>query len=168
MAKVKKPVATIPGVWEWDQERVIETTLPSGAEIRLTVGWLSGYQNALYKTLSGQMFKHAKEKFGLEPMEFLEADTGNDISPRSLKFASMWQRCWMLAALRKVEVKPVDGEWQESELPPSWTDMDGFVYAVPTDLYEEWRDTVIELNPQLFSINQSEPEKKDEPPPETM
>ena len=166
MAKVKKPIAVLPGIWEWDRERVIEEVLPSGASIRLTVGWLSGYQNALYKTMARQMFAHAQEKFGFEPSEFLEAEEKAGMSPLGMKFSSMWQRCWMLAGLRKVEVKAIGGEWQESELPPSWTDIDKFTYAVPSNIYEPWRDAVIELNPQLFSVNQSEPEKKDEPPEE--
>jgi len=165
MAKVKKPVAVVPGIWEWDQERVIEEVLPSGAEIRLTVGWLSGYQMAQYRVLYQETILYAMEKHGVTPSELVEGEDG--LSPITTEVQSWWERAFMFSALRKVEVKAGE-EWHVTEFPPAWREIETFRYSVPDNLYAQWRAATMDLNPQIFSARQSEPEKKDEPPAETM
>ncbi len=165
MAKVKKPVATIPGVWEWDQEKTIEEKLPSGAEIRLTVGWLSGYQMAQYRVLYNETVLYAMEKHGVTPSELIEDE--DPLGAISTEVQSWWERAFMFSALRKVELLQGD-EWVVTEFPPPWREIETFRYSIPDALYTQWRAATMELNPQIFSAKQSEPEKKDEPPAETM
>lgn len=164
MAKVKKPIAIIPGIWEFDAERVIESVLPNGTPIRVTVGWLSGYQTALWRVLRSEAVVHSIEKYGEDPMAVLDDEA--PLSEKRTEVQSWFERAIMLSALRKVEVEQ-EGEWLETELPPSWRDVTTFKFSIPEDLQTRWRDASIDLNPQIFSVKQDEDEKKDEPPPET-
>jgi hypothetical protein len=165
MAKVKKPTPVVPGIWEFDQVRVFEETLPNGVEIRLTVGWLSGYRDALYQMSRGEAMRHAEEKYGVSSGELLRDNAFG--TPLFTEVQSWFERAYMFAALRKVEVKQGD-DWVETEMPESWHDMDNFKFAIPGTLLEKWLNAAIDTNPQIFSVKQSEPEKKDEPLPETM
>ncbi len=164
MAKVKKPVATIPGIWEWDQEKIIEDVLPNGTPIRLTVGWCSGYQTAQYEVGRYEAMLHAQEKYDVSAGELLRDNTS--MSPVFIEVQSWFERASMFAALRKVEVKQGD-EWQATEFPPTWYDIENFRFVVPSGLFEKWRAATHDLNPQIFTAKPSEPEKKDEPPVET-
>lgn len=164
MAKVKKPIAVLPGIWEFDAERVIESVLPNGTPIRVTVGWLSGYQTALWRVLRSEAVVHSIDKYGEDPMAVLDDEA--PLSEKRTEVQSWFERAIMLSALRKVEVKQ-DGEWLETELPESWRNVTTFKFSIPEDLQLKWRDASIDLNPQIFSVKQDEDEKKDEPPPET-
>lgn len=161
MAKVKKPIAVLPGIWEHDAERVVEGVLPSGVPIRVTVGWLSGYQTALWRVLRSEAVVYSIEKYGEDPMDLLADEA--PLSEKRTEVQSWFERAIALSALRKVEVEQ-DGEWLETELPPSWRDVDTFKFSIPEDLQIQWVRYAIDLNPQIFSVKQDEDEKKDEPP----
>ena len=163
MAKVKKLIAILPGIWEFDQERTFEEKLPSGAEIRMTVGWLSGYQTAQYEVAKYEAMRHAQDKYGVTASELLQDNAS--MSPIFIEVQSWFERAYMLAALRKVEVKQGD-EWLETELPDAWHDIDRFKFAVPSSIFNQWRDATLDLNPQIFTAKPDESEKKDEPPAE--
>lgn len=169
MAKVKKPIVVVPGVWEWDQSKQIEETLPTGAQIRLTIGWLSGYQMAQYRVLYNETILYAIEKHGITPTELIEGE--DPLGVIATEVQSWWERAFMFSALRKVEIKHGStgspDEWIETEFPPAWREIETFRYSIPDALYTQWRAATMDLNPQIFSVKQSEPEKKDEPPAET-
>lgn len=161
MAKRNK--VALDSVWDFDQQEIVEDTLPNGTEVRLTVGWFSAYAHAFYEALVRETFQYAKDEYGLDPVELIEAEAKEGVSAQAYKYQSLWQRCWMLAGLRKVEVKPVGGVWTVDDLPARWRNINTFVDAVPKGLYESWRDAVMRLNPQLFTVAQDDDAKKNEP-----
>lgn len=160
---------TLDSIWDYQEgEETVEGLLPNGAEVKLTISVYSAYMDAFHLALINQTFNYVQEKYGMGPVEVMQAEDNPNFASLVHKFGSMWERCWMLPAVTKVEVRAnADAEWVEDQLPAKWRNIETFTNAIPKKLYRDWREVVMRLNPELFTKPQTDDAKKNEPPTET-
>lgn len=130
----------------------IDVATPDGEQGRITVGVCSVRHQGIYNRHLWEAQEHLKAKYGEAA-----ADPFSDRSNDNLAFRN---RAGMLAAFRRYEVLNGDGSYHEAELPTEWVALETFTDAMPLDVYEDWLDAAIRLNPGLFGAILTDDQKK--------
>jgi len=143
--------------WNWQQKALVEAEFPTGASVRLTIGSISTYEKGVYNALLQEARNLVKERYGVEVEIYLAYDKPEQIS----EWNRYYDRAVMLATLLKVETKAdADAEWEVSELPDEWRNIDTSAKSIPIDLANQWVVEAQNLNPGQFLIRPGDDEKK--------
>ena len=144
-------------IWDWQERTAVEATLPNGAQIRLTVGACSGYEDAVYEALLREARTYVKDTYGVEATAFVA-----DGNPEHLaEWGLLHQRAVMLGSLLKTETRASEAdEWQKDELPLTWRGIATFARAIPAPLYDQWLAAAVALNPGQFYKLTGDDQKK--------
>lgn len=143
--------------WNWQQKALVEAEFPTGASVRLTIGSISTYEKGVYNALLQEARNLVKERYGVEVEIYLAYDKPERIS----EWNRYYDRAVMLATLLKVETKAdADAEWEVSELPDEWRNIDTSAKSIPIDLANQWVVEAQNLNPGQFLIRPGDDEKK--------
>jgi len=143
--------------WNWQQKAQIEAEFPTGAQVRLTICSVSSYEIGVYNALLREARDLIKERNGAEAKDYL---AGND-PDRLNEWGNYHNRAVMLATLQKVECREsADADWEVTELPQEWRDINTFSRAIPVDLSNQWVVEAIRLNPGQFLTLPGDDEKK--------
>ena len=143
--------------WNWQQKALVEAEFPTGASVRLTIGSISTYEKGVYNALLQEARNLVKERYGVEVEIYLAYDKPERIG----EWNRYYDRAVMLATLLKVETKAdADAEWEVSELPDEWRNIDTSAKSIPIDLANQWVVEAQNLNPGQFLIRPGDDEKK--------
>ena len=162
-------------IWQWQDKTHVIASLPSGAQIRLTIGACSGYENGIYSALMQESRVHIKETYDDSPPK--ENATSDELHKALTAFVSKWiadatpeqlqewsryhQRAIMLSTLLSVDTREnKDDEWKRDELPDEWRSIATFSRTIPAMLYDEWLTAAVDLNPGQFIDLPSDKGKK--------
>lgn len=138
---------------DWQQQATILITSPDGSQARIVVGACNvmdvGRQTRYLWQAQEYMRTHGAP-----------ADEETIFSDRTIETIALNNRAGMLAAFRRYEVLGEDGEWVETEIPPEWVAVETFCKELPAEIYSEWLEAAMRLNPGMFQANLTDEEKK--------
>lgn len=152
-------------IWQWQDKTQVIADFPNGAQLRLTIGACSGYENGLYSAYMQEARNYIKD---IHDTSAPNVDMTPEESRKALNtFVSKWladatpeqlaewsryhQRAIILACLLKAESRESEAdEWRSDELPLEWRSIVTFDRAIPALLYDRWLTAAIELNPGQF------------------
>lgn len=143
--------------WNWQQKALVEAEFPTGAQVRLTLGSISTYEKGVYNALLQEARNLVKERYGVEVEIYLAHDSPERIS----EWNAYYNRAVMLATLLRVEAREdANAEWETTELPPEWRNIDTSAKSIPIDLANQWIVEAQNLNPGQFLVRPGDDEKK--------
>ena len=148
-------------IWAWQQADTVEDELPNGTQVRLLIVSCAQEEIGHYSAYMSETNDYIKVIHGFDAQKFLSAKDDDTIVQRVLEWTGYQERAYMLAALKKVEVKAADAtEWTETQLPDTWRKIATFAKSIPPHFYRLWRDKVVELNPNVFVVANTDEAKK--------
>lgn len=130
----------------------IAVTTPDGEAGIISVGICAVKHQGDYNRHLWEGQEFLKEKYGDTPADLF--------SDRNNEAVALRNRAGMLASFRKFEVLNGDGNYHEAELPAEWVTLETFSDALPLDVYENWLEAAIRLNPGLFGAVLTDDQKK--------
>lgn len=144
-------------IWQWQDKTHVIADFPNGAQIRLTIGACSGYENGLHAAYTREIGQHIKDIYGIDELEFIKTAT----QEQRTELGCYYQRAIMLATLLAVETRETENdEWKPDELPAEWRAIATFSRNVPISLFDLWLVAAVELNPGVFIRQDTDDEKK--------
>lgn len=144
-------------IWQWQEKTTVLADFPNGAQIRLTIGACSGYENGIFSNLMNETRAYIKDTYGVDAVSFLETATAEQLA----EWSRYHQRAIMLSTLLTTETRESEeGEWTRDELPIEWRAINTFARAIPAPLYDAWLTAAIDLNPGQFIQLDSDEGKK--------
>lgn len=147
--------------WAWQSEDTVEGELPNGTQVRLYLISCSQKEIGYYSAYMSETNDYIKVIHGFDAQKFLSAKGDDTVVQRVLEWTGYQERAYMLAALKKVELKRAGStEWEETTLPDTWRKIATFHAAIPPHFYRLWRDKALVLNPNVFVTNNTDEAKK--------